>query len=199
MPTGYTYEVQEGKITEFPDFAMQCARAFGALIMMRDDPPDAPIRPREVGDYHKNELADAQAELARYEAMTTEQADAEAEAAYQKACGYRRESEARCKLHRDRYEAMLAKVNEWTPPTTEHEGLKKFMVQQLTDSIKHDCNVYPEKPPRRETGAEWLAKAIKDAKWSIQYHEEGYAKDVKNANESNGWVEALRESLGQPA
>lgn len=37
MPTGYTASVQEGKVTEFRDFAMECARAFGALVMMRDE------------------------------------------------------------------------------------------------------------------------------------------------------------------
>lgn len=43
MPTGYTAAVEDGTITEFDDFAWQCARAFGALIMMRDDPMSAPI------------------------------------------------------------------------------------------------------------------------------------------------------------
>jgi len=43
MPTGYTAGVQDGKITEFSDFALNCARAFGALITMRDDPQDTPI------------------------------------------------------------------------------------------------------------------------------------------------------------
>lgn len=30
MPTGYTFEVCEGKMTDFSAFALQCARAFGA-------------------------------------------------------------------------------------------------------------------------------------------------------------------------
>lgn len=47
MPTGYTYPVCEGKITEFPDFALSCARAFGALISMREEPMDAPL-PDEI-------------------------------------------------------------------------------------------------------------------------------------------------------
>jgi hypothetical protein len=43
MPTGYTAAVADGTITEFPDFAMQCARAFGTLVLMRDEPQDAAI------------------------------------------------------------------------------------------------------------------------------------------------------------
>ena len=43
MPTGYTADIQDGKITTLREYALSCARAFGALIMMRDDPHDAPI------------------------------------------------------------------------------------------------------------------------------------------------------------
>ena len=35
MPTGYTAAVCSGEITEIKDFALSCARAFGALITMR--------------------------------------------------------------------------------------------------------------------------------------------------------------------
>lgn len=43
MPTGYTAGVKDGTVTDFKAFVMQCARAFGALIDMRDDPSDVPI------------------------------------------------------------------------------------------------------------------------------------------------------------
>jgi len=60
MPTGYTYPVVEGKITEFSDFALSCARAFGALITMRDDPHDTPIPETfEPSDYNAKKLAEA--------------------------------------------------------------------------------------------------------------------------------------------
>ncbi len=42
MPTGYTAAVQNGTVTRFADFAMNCARAFGALVELRDE-MDAPI------------------------------------------------------------------------------------------------------------------------------------------------------------
>lgn len=41
MPTGYTADLME-KGMEFKPFVLQCARAFGALITMRDDSLDAP-------------------------------------------------------------------------------------------------------------------------------------------------------------
>jgi len=44
MPTGYTCQVQDGMITEFKEFALLCARNFGACITLRDEPlsPDIP-------------------------------------------------------------------------------------------------------------------------------------------------------------
>ena len=44
MPTGYTAPIKDG--ISFNDFMWGCARAFGALIMMRDDPPGTPIPER---------------------------------------------------------------------------------------------------------------------------------------------------------
>jgi hypothetical protein len=38
MPTGYTAGVADGTITEFREYALLCARAFGACIMLRDEP-----------------------------------------------------------------------------------------------------------------------------------------------------------------
>jgi len=37
MPSGYTSDLYEGKNISFTQFALQCARAFGAAIDQRDD------------------------------------------------------------------------------------------------------------------------------------------------------------------
>lgn len=38
MPTGYTDKIYRGEPQTFPEFAARSARAFGALISMRDEP-----------------------------------------------------------------------------------------------------------------------------------------------------------------
>src|SRR5690348_5408929 len=57
MPTGYTAEVAEGKVTDFRTFALRCARAFGATIMQRDDPTHDLPKMREESSHHRDELA----------------------------------------------------------------------------------------------------------------------------------------------
>ena len=64
MPTGYTAAVKDG-IT-FEQFAWSCARAFGALIDMRDSPTGAPIPQRfEPSQYNAVEAEKASAEIER--------------------------------------------------------------------------------------------------------------------------------------
>lgn len=199
MPTGYTAPVQDGKITEFRDFALQCARAFGALVEMRDEPMDAPI-PEELkpSRYHDEAVVEAKAELAALERMSASACEALAEKHYQR---YVREAEAFVKRQaqvRQRYEAMLAKVEAWTAPTRDHEGLKKFMADQLTESIRFDCGYTPEKP-RRLSGAQWRTQERARLKRDISYHTAEGKKEVQRAKERTAWVKALRESLEQPA
>ena len=63
MTTGYTDAVGKGEITEFKDYALLCARAFGACVSMRDEPLDAEI-PEEFkpNDYHEKSLQKARGE-----------------------------------------------------------------------------------------------------------------------------------------
>jgi hypothetical protein len=65
--TGYVHHMVEKNQT-FPQFAMSCARAFGALIEMRDEGMDAKI-PDEIKPepYHKKAAAEARKELAAFE------------------------------------------------------------------------------------------------------------------------------------
>lgn len=73
MPTGYTADLME-KGMEFKPFVLQCARAFGALITMRDDSLDAPIPEKfEPDDYHIKKLAEAIQEQKRLQSMTDDE------------------------------------------------------------------------------------------------------------------------------
>lgn len=193
MPTGYTSDLNHGEVS-FKDFAMGCARAFGALITMRDEDHDAKIPDKfEPGDYHATALKNAEADLKKYESFTIEEANTAAEESYLSAY---KSVQDRCEKNaalKNRYEAMIKKVLAWYPPTSDHAELKCFMLEQLESSIKHDC--YEIEPAVKITGAEWLANVIKSAKWSIDYHKEEQKKEIERCESRTAWVRALRESL----
>lgn len=197
MPTGYTADVQSGKVTTFPEFAMQCARAFGALISMRDDAPDArvPDMIEPNTSYYDERLAQATADLERLRAMTPQQAQEEAERVYESAYAEWVKYEARKAEERARYEAMLEQVKAWEPPTFNHIEMKKFMIQQLEESIRFDCGT--SEPPQPRNAQDWHQEAVASARRSLLYLTEQRAEEIDRAASRTAWIQALRKSLVQ--
>jgi hypothetical protein len=194
MPTGYTAEVADGKVTDFRTFALRCARAFGAAIMQRDDPMNEPPKLREVSDYTLKYVAERQAKLAALDTMTVEQANDAAALAYGEALKEYHASVQRETDTRNRYNAMLAEAVAWEPPTPEHAKLKEFMIQQLTEGRKFDCGYEPTKPVRL-SGPMWLAKEKADAARMLGYAHESLEKETASVEQANQWITALYESL----
>lgn len=193
MPTGYTCDVQDGTVTEFKDFALGCARAFGACVTMRDEDKDTPIPDQfKASDYHQRQLAETSEKLKDILLLTDEECEVKAEEDHQRKVKSQDAAIAKDKLHQERYQAMLDKVNAWTPPTPDHEELKNFMRQQLTESMKFP---YKPDPVEKQTGAEWKAEQIGKCEWSLEYHNKGHKEEVERIDGRNQWLKDLRESL----
>lgn len=197
MPTGYTAKLYEGESQTFDEFAMGCARAFGALILMRDDPAGAPIPEfTPHTDYYEKALTRERAELAAAQNWTAEEAQSSADADYDRRLAQWTESDRSKREMRLRYESMLAEVDAWTPPSDDHVEFKKFMQEQLQSSIKFDCGSYPV--PEGPNGPAFKASTIDRLLRSIQYDEEHIASEIERTNGRNEWVRSLRDSLGVP-
>lgn len=195
MPTGYTAAVKDGAVTALPEFAMGCARAFGALIMMRDEPADAPIPEFQPSDFNAKALEAAIARQAALKEMDPSACEEAALKAYNAQCTSRASEIRERTADRERYESMLEQVKGWEPPTNDHQRFKAFMVEQLQESIKFDCGEYPMSELVHLTGAQWLAGELQHAQRDIDYHKKAHAEEVERTNGRNAWVKALRESL----
>lgn len=196
MPTGYTAAIADD-IT-FDDFVMRCARGMGALVMMRDEPADAPIPERfEPSDYHLKRIAEASASLIRLAGMTEAETEQAASDAHETAVAEQAEAIHRKDMLYEKYNAMLAKVKAWKPPSDDHEGFKKFMVEQITGSIEFDCDNrhYRNQKHPKLTGAEWLEQKAAEARKEIIYHEDENAREIERTEARNTWLRLLRESL----
>jgi len=198
MPTGYTHGVQNGEITTLHDFAMICARAFGATITMRDDPMGKKIPEKfEASDYHPKQIKEAEERLEWLKSLTTEQTEQEAKAQYEKKVNDHREYLERVALESSRYRKMLAQVQGWYPPD-ELKGIKDFMNDQLTKSFEFDCvGVSSSRPAdiKQLTGGEWLLREMENVSKDIDYHTKAYAEEVKLVDDRNNWLTMLRASL----
>jgi hypothetical protein len=193
MPTGYTAAIAKG--IDFKTFALDCARAFGACVLLRDEPGGGEIIPEQFdpSDYHAKALIAVEARLAELEGMGPLDLAREAKAYNAAAEASWRQSAAKIADLRQKYEAMLAKVEAWVPPTLDHYGLREFMREQIRQSIDFDC--YDLAKPRPVSGVEWFASEYDKARRGVQYHTAENAKEVARANQRTAWVKALRESL----
>lgn len=198
MPTGYTAAIADD-IT-FDNFVMSCARAMGALVMMRDEPTGAPIPERfEPSDYHAKKIDEATAAIDRLAGMTEAEAEQAASEAYEAAIAEQAAAILRNDTLREKYSAMLEKVEAWQVPSADHDGLKTFMAEQITSSIgfDYDNRYYRDQKHTKLTGAEWLAQEEAKARKDIAYHEAENAKEIERTEARNTWLRQLRESLSK--
>ena len=196
MPTGYTSGVADGKITDFKTYALQSARAFGACIMLRDEPLGDDIPEFEPSDHHAKRVAEANKELADFIAFSEDQklvmyADEMA----------RRVNDANDRIkendeQRKRYEAMLAQAKAFKAPTPDHQEYAKFLVSQLEESIRFDCGGdYYEQRLNVPTYDEWVEQKLEILIRDIKYHREHNADELKRTASRNKWVADLKNSL----
>lgn len=196
MPTGYTAKIADG--IDFKTFALDCARAFSACILLRDEPGGGEAIPDafEPSSYHAKAIDDARQELRCVEAMTDAECERESMAQWERGERARIDREVERNKLQAAYEAMLAQVDSWTAPTADHVGLKRFMREQLETSIEFDCGYSTNQAPKL-SGAEWRANEIERASSTITYHTKHHADEVRRAAERTAWVKALRESLAR--
>lgn len=195
MPTGYTADVKDGKITHFEDFALLCARAMGACIMQRDDPMHDLPKPEPMSDHYPKALAKAEADLKKYSNMSIEEATAEAHKKYLSDVEYyERQKEENRQVHH-RYTDMLYYVRKWNPPTKDHTGFKEFMIEQLNESIKWD--IHEPTNPTLMSGAEYRKAQIEKCAHDVSYYKVQLEEELKRYEGRKEWIEALYKSLNR--
>jgi hypothetical protein len=196
MPTGYTAPIQSGEITDFRDYALQCARAFGACVMMRDEPMDKPIPDEfQPSSYHAERLAAVRDELGKIMKMTMELCGRTATEEYTKACKDQERREAEVRLVRERYESMLAKARAYVPPSDDHKSLAEFMVSQLEESLKLDCSPSRMKESELLSPEAWKARKVEALLCDIEYHVKRQREEEERVATWNKWITDLRRSL----
>ncbi len=196
MPTGYTAKLSECE-QPFEEFVWSCARAFGALVLMRDDPHDAKVPEKfEASPYYADQVRELRRQIDEWEGSSQPARRAMYESFQASAKRSRDESIAKSKATKVRYEAMLEKARAWEPPSSEHEGLRSFMVKQIEESIQFDC--YDREDSPGQSFEVWQVSYGEALSRSLAYSEESKAKEEARTAERNRWIVQLRESVPQP-
>ena len=191
MPTGYTEDIYKGKDVTFKDFALKCARAFGACVHQREENiEDPPKLKKPDTSYYEDKLKKAKAfkkptkaEYNLYIAKETEYLEIEL---------------AKNEKRIADYVAMLVNVKNWQPPTKEHFKFKEFMMEQLNGSIYADSSEYYEKELKKIkalTYKDYCDILKMDAENDILSYTDEIKKEKARTEKSNEWLTELFESL----
>lgn len=196
MPTGYTCDIPKG--IDFKTYAMNCARAFDALVSLRDEPFGGDKIPDtfEPNDYHLKEAEKLREKLDSHASMSDEDLAVATTKDWEDKENQRQEALEVIAKRRAAYEAMLEAVKAWAPPTPDHDELKTFMQDQIGQSIEFDCDTeYYEHQTPKLSWPEWAEELRLKLEDDLQYHEEKYEEEKKRAARNTAWIRALRASL----
>ncbi len=195
MPTGYTATLMD-KGEPFQNFALRCARAFGALVMMRDDPMDAPIPTFEPSQYSLVGGEQAKALREHLLSMTDEDRIVYGQAEKEKEIAMLENLLVTETVQNARLLGMRDEVTRWNPPTQDHVGLKDFMLQQIKVSLgTGDYYQQRIRECRAKFARDYYDKAVEKATHDIEYHEKAYREELERTASRNRWITELRASL----
>lgn len=193
MPTGYTAGLK--KDTSFKDFTFKCARAFKALNHMEDAPDNAPITLPTKDNRYEKLLKEAKSKLDEFNKLSPTELvilkDDEERAEYAKQTQYNEEKVTLEEI----YQSMFRKVRVWVPPTAEHLTLKKFMIQQLEESIKYDCTIDDKEGIYELSFDAWYKNKLEKLLKDIKFYSEKKEEYEHNYNEDVTWINYLLKSF----
>ncbi len=193
MPTGYTSIIEDKADVTFRDYAMRCARAFGACVMQRDESPDSPPRPREVSGHYGKGIIAARGRLLEPATISAASARALWEADCESKRRHNEEAAADHARKSAAYAAMRSRVEAWTPPTPDHVELRRFMLDQIDLCHRPEEETYvgvPFSSPETYVDAqrEWAQR-------DLTYYAEEQAKEIERVEAANAWLKALLDAL----
>ncbi len=194
MPTGYTIKIEEG--CSFEEYVWCCARAFGALITMRDEPFDAQIPEKfKPSKYHTEALEKANQELIHLDGLSKEQIAEAIEKERQETEAINAQYNCENEKKNTRYKAIREQVEAWQPPSFDHVDMKRFMLEQI--DMCYPISKYQRTIPQSNPET-WLEEKKQKANRDIEYHTTELAKEIERTNSRNEWLKQLRQSVPQP-
>lgn len=203
MPTGYTAYIEDGEITTGKEFLKLCTRAFGIAIDLKDEPLSTPTPISfEPSPFYKDSYYKALKKLEEVNKMTFDEAKIQMRADYKKRISdYKAYAERETAMN-EKYSKVRKEVEEWIPPTEEHEGLKKFALEQIDMCVTKQeyIDEYLEKSKEEfddsdEAVQNYINDIVdyyqRDAERSYKYWKE----ELERTRSKNEWMTKFLESL----
>ena len=132
MPTGYTYFIENGDISTGAEFLKKCIRNFGCCIDQREEPLSSPlITDIKPTSYYKEQYESSLKKLEEFRTKTVAEISEIMHNDKQNELISKRSYLSRQELLREKYLKVRKEVEQWIPPTKDHEGIKEFALEQI--------------------------------------------------------------------
>ena len=181
----------------FEEFVMQCARAFGPCISMRDDPLDKPIPDKLPESYYERAYREAKEELTKLDAMDSEARLKEGKRLQRWHINYSKKAAERSKAEDERLRQMQEEIKTWEPPTKDHKALQDFMLQQISISFNNNGAYHASELARYKSKSpmEFFEESYEMVKARVTRGESEAREAAKNRRNAEKWLRDLRRSV----
>ena len=203
MPTGYTAHIEDGEITTGKEFLRLCTRAFGIAIDVKDKPLSTPTPSSfEPSPFYKESYDRALKKLEEASKITFDEAKIQMRADYEKRISdYKAYAERETAMNK-KYAKVRKEVEEWIPPTEEHEGIKKFALEQIDMSMTKQKYIdeYLEKSKEEfddsdEAVQNYINDIVDYYQRDIERSYKSWQEELERTRSKNEWMTKFLESL----
>lgn len=127
MASGFTYNVRNGTVTDFKEFARDFAEIKGTTY-----------KPDEVTSYYSKQIAQVEEEIEEWKSLSLEDWKRKEKERIEKSLEFNKNQLEENAEEMERYRAMIEKAQAWVPPTPDHADFKQRMISHLDESMNHD-------------------------------------------------------------
>ena len=202
MPTGYTSYIKDGKITSGKEFLKLCTRAFGIAVDLKDESLDVPTPNHfEPHPYYEKAYKDSLVSREKAYSMTLEEVKEDIISKYNDNKGRVEKILEEYKDEDKKYLKVREEVEKWTPPTPEHENLKKFCLEQIDMSLNTSLYKWCEEDINKEldTSDDAIRKYIDilrdNADEKLKRAYKNWQEELRIVEEKNLWMKQFLDSL----
>lgn len=202
MPTGYTSYIQDEKVTTGKDFLKLCTRAFGISVGLKDESLSVPTPTHfEPDPYYKKDYDETVEVRNKYRQMTFDEAKQEMINNHKKSVESARKSLDKYISEDEKYMKVRSEIEKWIPPTSEHENLKKFALEQidvlLNTSVREYCNeeLNKELDVSDEAVYAYMNDINEFYEKDVERAYRRWQEELKRTAEKNMWMQQFLDSL----
>ena len=169
---------------------------------MRDEPLSKPVPTQfEPNPYYKNDYEKTVETRNKYRQMTFEEAKKELIEKHKKDIESAKKSLDEFVAEDERYMKVRDEIEKWIPPTSEHENVKKFALNQIDISLNTDMREYCNKELNKDLDISdeavhlYMNEINEFYENSVTRAYKDWQEELKKTADKNMWMKQFLDSL----